>query len=69
MYPWDGPGDPENWEQDQDVLDTWASSWLWPIATMGWPDESAMKQQGLDYFYPTSALVTGPTLSFSGSPA
>ena len=60
----DGPEDPENWEQDEDVLDTWASSWLWPIATMGWPNPSAMKQQGLDYFYPTSALVTGPDIIF-----
>ena len=60
----DGPEDPENWEQDEDVLDTWASSWLWPIATMGWPDKSAMQKQGLDYFYPTSALVTGPDIIF-----
>ena len=60
----DGPADPENWEQDEDVLDTWASSWLWPIATMGWPNEEAMKEKGLDYFYPTSALVTGPDIIF-----
>jgi valyl-tRNA synthetase len=60
----DGPADPENWEQDEDVLDTWASSWLWPIATMGWPNEEAMNEQGLDYFYPTSALVTGPDIIF-----
>ena len=60
----DGPDDPENWEQDEDVLDTWASSWLWPIATMGWPNEEEMKKQGLDYFYPTSALVTGPDIIF-----
>ena len=31
------PDDIENWEQDEDVLDTWASSWLWPLATLGWP--------------------------------
>ncbi len=60
----EGPSDPENWEQDADVLDTWASSWLWPLATMGWPDETAMKQQALHYFYPTSALVTGPDIIF-----
>ena len=60
----DGPEDPQNWEQDDDVLDTWASSWLWPIATMGWPNEDSMKKQGLDYFYPTSALVTGPDIIF-----
>lgn len=60
----EGPADPENWEQDDDVLDTWASSWLWPLATMGWPEESAMKREGLSYFYPTSALVTGPDIIF-----
>ena len=59
-----GPSDPENWEQDEDVLDTWASSWLWPLATMGWPSDSVMEQKGFDYFYPTSALVTGPDIIF-----
>ena len=58
------PDDIENWEQDEDVLDTWASSWLWPLATLGWPDEEAMAEKGLDYFYPTSALVTGPDIIF-----
>src|ERR1035441_5089061 len=33
----EAPSDPDNWEQDADVLDTWFSSWLWPFATMGWP--------------------------------
>ena len=59
-----GPSDPENWEQDEDVLDTWASSWLWPLATLGWPDEKAMEGKGLAYFYPTSVLVTGPDIIF-----
>ena len=58
------PKDIENWEQDEDVLDTWASSWLWPLATLGWPDEDAMEEKGLDYFYPTSTLVTGPDIIF-----
>ncbi len=58
------PEDPENWEREEDVLDTWASSWLWPFATMGWPDREVEKKQGLDYFYPTSALVTGPDIIF-----
>ncbi|MGH8020407.1 MAG: class I tRNA ligase family protein, partial [Opitutaceae bacterium] len=49
---------------EEDVLDTWASSWLWPFATMGWPDEAAAKQGGLDYFYPTTTLVTGPDIIF-----
>ncbi len=60
----EGPADPENWEQDDDVLDTWASSWLWPFATMGWPNENEEKRQGLNTFYPTSALVTGPDIIF-----
>ncbi len=60
----DGPADPENWEQEEDVLDTWASSWLWPFATLGWPDETQMKRDGFDYFYPTSTLVTGPDIIF-----
>ena len=59
-----GPSDPENWEQDEDVLDTWASSWLWPLATLGWPDDKEMESKGLNYFYPTSVLVTGPDIIF-----
>jgi len=60
----DGPKDPENWVQEDDVLDTWASSWLWPFATMGWPNAEAMKSAGFDYFYPTTTLVTGPDIIF-----
>jgi valyl-tRNA synthetase len=41
--------------QDPDVLDTWFSSQLWPFSTLGWPDET----EDLDYFYPTTVLVTG----------
>jgi valyl-tRNA synthetase len=59
-----GPANPHDWEQEEDVLDTWASSWLWPFATMGWPDEEAMEQAGFDYFYPTSTLVTAPDIIF-----
>ena len=59
-----GPADPENWIQEEDVLDTWASSWLWPFATMGWPDAKAMGESGIAYFYPTSTLVTGPDIIF-----
>ena len=54
------PDDPENWYRDPDVLDTWASSWLWPLAVHDWPEESA----DLDYFYPTDVLVTGPDIIF-----
>ena len=45
----------KNVEQDPDTLDTWFSSALWPFSTLGWPD----KTEELDYFYPTSVLVTG----------
>ncbi|KSU83763.1 valyl-tRNA synthetase [Fictibacillus enclensis] len=50
------PQDAENWEQDNDVLDTWFSSALWPFSTMGWPDEDAID---FKRYYPTNALVTG----------
>ena len=46
--------------QDEDVLDTWFSSALWPFSTLGWPD----KTEELDYFYPTSVLVTGYDIIF-----
>jgi valyl-tRNA synthetase len=54
------PPDLENWVQDPDVLDTWFSSWLWPFATMGWPEQTAT----LKKFYPTNDLVTGPDIIF-----
>ncbi len=46
--------------QDEDVLDTWFSSWLWPFATLYWPQ----KNKDLDYFYPTSTLFTAPEIIF-----
>ena len=46
--------------QDEDVLDTWFSSALWPFSTLGWPD----KTEDLDYFYPTSVLVTAYDIIF-----
>ena len=46
--------------QDPDVLDTWCSSWLWPFATMGWPEQT----DTLKKFYPTTDLVTGPDIIF-----
>jgi valyl-tRNA synthetase len=46
--------------QDEDVLDTWFSSWLWPFSTFGWPEET----EELGYFYPTQVLVTGPDIIF-----
>ena len=60
----EGPADPANWTQEDDVLDTWASSWLWPFATLGWPDREAQVRHVLDHFYPTSTLVTGPDIIF-----
>lgn len=60
----EGPADPENWRQDEDSLDTWASSWIWPFATMGWPNKDKMKELEMHKFYPTSALVTGPDIIF-----
>ena len=50
----------EKLEQDQDVLDTWFSSGLWPFSTMGWPDET----EDLKLFYPTSLLNTGFDILF-----
>ncbi|MCD9007863.1 valine--tRNA ligase [Luteimonas sp. XNQY3] len=50
--------------QDTDVLETWFSSGLWPINTMGWPDETAMAERGFDHFVPSSVLVTGFDIIF-----
>ncbi len=47
-------------KQEDDVLDTWFSSALWPFSTLGWPE----KTEDLDYFYPTSVLVTGYDIIF-----
>ena len=54
------PEDIENWIQDEDVLDTWFSSALWPFATLGWPEDTD------DYrrYYPTSTMVTGYDIIF-----
>jgi valyl-tRNA synthetase len=46
--------------QDDDVLDTWFSSWLWPFSTLGWPE----KTEELQYYYPTDTLVTAPDIIF-----
>ena len=55
-----GPDDIENWEQDKDVLDTWASSWIWPMGVHDWPEEN----EDLNKFFPTNTLVTGPDIIF-----
>ncbi len=60
----EGPADPENWDQEDDVLDTWASSWLWPMGTLGWPDEAAQAKSNFEAFYPTTTLATGADIIF-----
>ncbi|MDO9628739.1 MAG: valine--tRNA ligase, partial [Acholeplasmataceae bacterium] len=54
----DSPGD--DWVQDEDVLDTWFSSALWPFSTLGWPE----KTSDLERYYPTDVLVTGYDIIF-----
>lgn len=49
--------------QDEDVLDTWFSSWLWPLSPFGWPDEKE-ESKDLEYFNPTDLLVTAPEIIF-----
>ena len=49
-----------SFHQDEDVLDTWFSSWLWPFSVFDWPNDTPE----LKYFYPTSTLVTGPDIIF-----
>ena len=57
----------ESLRQDEDVLDTWFSSWLWPFSAFGWPARSP----DLGFYYPTHDLVTASEIiwtSFSGAP-
>ncbi len=56
----EAPSEIENWTQDEDVLDTWFSSALWPFATLGWPEDT----QDLGRYYPTSTMVTGYDIIF-----
>ena len=55
------PSNPENWHQDNDVLDTWFSSALWPFSTMGWPDTDSAD---FKRYFPTNTLVTGYDIIF-----
>jgi valyl-tRNA synthetase len=55
-----GEQPPAGWRQDEDVLDTWFSSALWPFSTLGWPEDTL----DLRTFYPTSVLVTGYDILF-----
>lgn len=68
MLCYDGEGipeevakDPESWDQDPDVLDTWFSSGLWPLTCLGWPDNES---GDLEKFYPTAVLITGHDILF-----
>jgi valyl-tRNA synthetase len=54
------PPSGDGWTQDEDVLDTWFSSGLWPVSTLGWPDETP----DLARYYPTTVLVTGYDILF-----
>ncbi|WP_300078742.1 valine--tRNA ligase [uncultured Thomasclavelia sp.] len=55
------PKDIENWKQDEDVLDTWFSSALWPFSTLGWPNEDS---ELFKRYFPTNTLVTGYDIIF-----
>lgn len=55
------PADMENWKQDEDVLDTWFSSALWPFSTLGWPDT---ENELFKRYFPTNTLVTGYDIIF-----
>jgi valyl-tRNA synthetase len=57
----EAPADATNWTQDEDVLDTWFSSALWPFSTMDWPNEEA---EMFKRYYPTNTLVTGYDIIF-----
>ncbi|MCR5795980.1 MAG: valine--tRNA ligase [Solobacterium sp.] len=54
------PADIENWDQDEDVLDTWFSSALWPFATLGWPEDT----EDMKRYYPNTTMVTGYDIIF-----
>lgn len=61
----ESPADPENWTQDEDVLDTWFSSWLWPLSVFGWENSDKDKSNEiLKYYYPTDLLSTAPDIIF-----
>ncbi len=55
------PKDIENWQQDEDVLDTWFSSALWPFSTLGWPNEES---EDFKRYFPNDVMVTGYDIIF-----
>ena len=54
----------KNIRQDEDVLDTWFSSWLWPMSPFGWPEQDEKSVEDLAYYNPTNVLVTAPEIIF-----
>ncbi|MDQ2701168.1 MAG: valine--tRNA ligase [Actinomycetota bacterium] len=60
VYSGEEPPEGEGWVQEEDVLDTWFSSAIWPFATLGWPDDTAE----LEAFYPTDFLTTAREILF-----
>src|SRR6478752_6267611 len=60
VYVGEQPPEEEGWEQEEDVLDTWFSSAIWPFATLGWPDDTPE----LRAFYPTDLLTTAREIIF-----
>ena len=61
MYVGEEAPEGDGWKQDEDVLDTWFSSALWPFSTMGWPD---VDSEDFKRYFPTSTLVTGYDIIF-----
>ena len=61
MYVGEEAPEGDGWTQDEDVLDTWFSSALWPFSTMGWPD---VDSEDFKRYFPTSTLVTGYDIIF-----
>ena len=57
----EAPADSDNWTQDEDVLDTWFSSALWPFSTLGWPDVNA---EDFKHYFPTNVIITGYDIIF-----
>lgn len=57
----EAPADSDHWTQDEDVLDTWFSSALWPFSTLGWPD---VKDEDFKHYFPTNVIITGYDIIF-----
>ena len=60
----EGPADPENWDQDPDVMDTWFSSWVWPLGTLHYLDNTEKAKRFFNDYFPAHTLVSGPDILF-----